>query len=64
MRKVITDLYLETQEIIDKYEDMAFVKLSMNGDIPCCIGVHPRETRHYKKVKLEAQRMYGLDKSK
>ena len=58
------DLYQETQEVIDEYEDMAFVELAMNEEIPCCIGLHPKETRYYKKVKNKAQELYLLDKSK
>jgi len=57
-------LYQNTQEVIDEYEDKAFIELAMNGEIPCCIGVHPKETRHYKKVKIRAEKLYALDKSK
>jgi hypothetical protein len=58
------DLYQNTQEVIDEYEDMAFVELAMNEEIPCCIGLHPKETKYYKKVKSKAQELYLLDKSK
>jgi hypothetical protein len=57
-------LYQDTQEVIEEYEDKAFVELAMNEEIPCCAGVHPKETRYYKKVKMRAEKLYALDKSK
>lgn len=58
------NLYKESQYIIDKYEDQAFVDLAMNGEIPCCLGAHPKETRHYGVVKKRAQQLFVLDKFK
>ena len=64
MGKTTFSLYLESQGVVDEYEDRAFIELGMNGEIPCCLGIHPKETRYYGKLKKRAQELFALDKSK
>lgn len=57
------DLYKQPKNIIEKYEDLAFVELLTEGVMPCCLGSHPREHKRYKKkFEKTACDMYDADR--
>jgi len=66
MRKThfVCDLYKQSEEVIKKYEDMAFLELSIAGVLPCCMNSHPRESRYKKKFERTACDMYESETQK
>lgn len=63
MRKsdVDCDLYKQSEEVIKKYEDKAFIELALSHIIPCC-GGHPGEGKHKKLFYRTACSLYEADK--
>jgi hypothetical protein len=64
-----TNLYKQSEKVIEEYEEKAYWELAFAEKIPCCLGDHPRNTRYKKLFEQTAQRIFeketnGLDKSK
>lgn len=64
MKETQADLYSDTPDVIDTYEDRAFMHLALSAAIPCCLGGNAQQSRHWKKVRKLAAELYALDKFK
>jgi len=58
------DLYSDSPEVVEAYEERAFMHLALNRAIPCCLGGSAQQSRHWKKVRKLAAELYALDKFK
>lgn len=66
MKKNVGDcnLYKQSEDIIKKYEDLAFLKLWEKGIIDCCNGGHPRKGKHKLLFERTVCDMYEADERK
>lgn len=63
-KHAVCDLYEQSEDIIKKFEDLAFLKLWEKGKIKCCGGGHPGKGKHKKLFERTACDMYEAHKRK
>lgn len=62
-KHVDCDLYKQSEDIIKRFEDEAFIKLAEKGKIECC-GGHPGRGKHKRLFERTACDMYEAHKRK
>lgn len=58
------DIYEQSEDVVKKYEDLAFLKLANDGKIECCGGGHPAFGRKRKLFLRTLCDLYEADKRK